>query len=277
MTETATPFDHDVAPGQAPPAPATPLVPPAEPPLWRSAAEQARTVVAGSTLGTLATLTPDGDPWASLAAYGLLDDGSPVLCVSTLAEHGRNLLVDPRASICVIGPEDGGGLLDRPRVTLAGVAVQPGGAEAEQARAAHVAAVPEARIYVDYGDFSLWVLRVRRVRWVGGFGRMDWADAEGYAAAEADPVAPYASGAADHLNDDHADALLAIAQALAGYPDATAARCRRIDRYGLDLLVVTPRGGADVRVSFAARVESADGLRAATVELAHRARQRTGA
>jgi putative heme iron utilization protein len=276
MPDTTASFDHDVEPGKAPPAPAPPLVPPADPVWWRSAAEQARTVVAGSTLGTLATLTADGDPWASLVAYGLLEDGSPVLCVSTLAEHGRNLLDDPRASISVTGPEDGGGLLDRPRVSLAGVAVRPQGAEAQAARAAHVAAVPEARIYADYGDFSLWVLHVRRVRWVGGFGRMDWADAEGYRRAEPDPVAPYASGAVDHLNADHPDALLAIAQALGGYPDATAARCRRIDRYGLDLLIATPRGGADARISFAERVDAADGLRAATVELAQRARQRGG-
>ena len=30
-----------------------------------------------------------------------------------------------------------------------------------------------AKYYIDYSDFSLWVLRVQRVRWVGGYGRMD--------------------------------------------------------------------------------------------------------
>src|ERR1700749_1471279 len=74
--------------GDAPPAPA-PLQPPtnsARP----SAAEQARTIAATNNAATLATLTSDGDPWASLVAYGLLN-GAPLLCGSNLAEHGPNL------------------------------------------------------------------------------------------------------------------------------------------------------------------------------------------
>ncbi|PRC55747.1 pyridoxamine 5'-phosphate oxidase, partial [Mycobacterium sp. ITM-2017-0098] len=82
---------------------------------------------------------------------------------------------------------------------------------------------------------SLWVLRVTRVRWVGGYGRMDSTSGEAYAAAEPDPVTPRSAGAVTHLNDDHADSLLAMAQTLGGYPDATAATCTGADRYGLDL------------------------------------------
>ena len=88
---------------------------------------------------------------------------------------------------------------------------------------------------MNFRDFSLWVLRVERVRWVGGYGRMDTVDAESYAAAELDPVVRAAEGAVAHLNEDHADALLSMARALGGYPDASAATCASIDRYGLDL------------------------------------------
>ena len=68
-----------------------------------SAAEEARTIAASTNTGTLATLTSIGDPWASFVTYGLLD-GAPVLCVSNLAEHGRNLAGDPRASIAIVAP-----------------------------------------------------------------------------------------------------------------------------------------------------------------------------
>ena len=83
----------------------------------------------------------------------------------------------------------------------------PADDERAAARDAHLAAVAAARYYIDYSDFSLWVLRVQRVRWVGGYGRMDSATGEAYAAAEPDPVQPKAAGAVAHLNADHADSL----------------------------------------------------------------------
>lgn len=129
-------------PGDAPtiPPPLAEIVNPNRP----SAAEEARTIAASTNTGTLATLTADGDPWASMVTYGLLG-GAPVLCVSNLAEHGRNLAGDQRASISIIAastdkdPPAGG------RVTLAGRVARPEGAERDAARDAHVAAVPAAK------------------------------------------------------------------------------------------------------------------------------------
>ena len=74
---------------------------------------------------------------------------------------------------------------------LAGVVERPTGDEARAAREAHLAAVSAAKYYIDYSDFTVWVLRVRRVRWVGGYGRMDSCSGADYAAAEPDPVAPH--------------------------------------------------------------------------------------
>src|SRR5262249_61612354 len=82
-----------------PPPPLAPVVNPRR----SSAAEQARTIAASTNTGTLATLTDAGDPWASLVTYGLLG-GAPVLCVSRMAEHGRNLEHDARASLAVVAP-----------------------------------------------------------------------------------------------------------------------------------------------------------------------------
>ena len=78
-------------PGDAPsiPPPLTEIADARRP----SAAEEARTIAAATNAATLASLTADGDPWASFVTYGLLG-GAPVLCVSHLAEHGRNLAAD---------------------------------------------------------------------------------------------------------------------------------------------------------------------------------------
>lgn len=236
-----------------------------------SAAEEARTIAASTNTGTLASLTMTGDPWASFVTYGLLG-GAPVLCVSHLAEHGRNLAADPRASLAVVAPHGEADPLASPRITLAGVVENPVGDELEAARAAHMAAVPAAKYYIDYSDFSIWVLRVHRVRWVGGYGRMDSAQAGDYADADADPLAPYARGAIEHLNVDHSPALREMARVLGGHPDTESAMCTGIDRYGLDLKVHTPRGDAYTRVGFGRRLSSVDELRSAAAELVHTAR-----
>jgi putative heme iron utilization protein len=263
--------DHgDPGDGPTIPPPLTPIADETRP----SAAEEARSIAASTNIGTLATLTETGDPWASFVTYGLLD-GAPVLCVSKLAEHGRNLLADPRASISIVAPYGHADPLASGRVTLAGTVATPAGEELAAAREAHLAAVAAAKYYIDYSDFSLWVLRVRRVRWVGGYGRMDSASGDDYAAAAPDPVRPHASGAIAHLNADHDKALCRMAQILGGYPDTTSAVCTAIDRYGLDLRLETRRGMAYTRIGFGRPLAAADELRQAAVDLSNRAASRS--
>ncbi|WP_206487680.1 HugZ family protein [Rhodococcus sp. KRD162] len=260
-------LDHG-DPGDAPsiPPPLSPVVDDRRP----SAAEEARTIAASTNMATLGSLTADGDPWASFVTYGLLE-GAPVLCVSRMAEHGRNLDGDQRASLSIVAPRSQTDPLASGRITLAGVVERPQGDELSAAREAHLAGVPAARYYLEYSDFTVWVMRVQRVRWVGGYGRMDSATAEAYAVAEPDPVSPTSAYAIDHLNADHSASLAAMARELGGYPDATSAECEAADRYGLDLKVLTPRGVAYTRVGYATPIDSAAELRAATVELAKRA------
>jgi putative heme iron utilization protein len=271
MSETASATqDHGVV-DNAPTVPAPQAGTPQAPRL--TPAEEARTLVAGTNVAALASLTADGDPWASLITYGALADGSPVLCLSRMAEHGRNLDGDGRASLIITQPDTPADPLAAARVTLAGRAERPvGDAAHAAARGAYVAAVDAAKYFIDYADFSLFVLRVERVRWVGGYGRMDSATSAAYGAAQPDPVMTHAAGAVAHLNADHADALLQIAQALGGYPDATKATCDGVDRYGMDLSLDTARGRAPARVAFPEALSDGAQLRAATVELTLRAR-----
>lgn len=283
MTDTASTIKpssspHDIptdAPAEAYGLPLQPLVPPVgQESRRRSAAEEARTIIANDRLGTLASLTSDGEPWASIVTYATLPgDGALVICVSKLALHGRNLAADQRASFAVAGPvPDGADPSDYGRVTLAGRFVEPQGAEFDAAREAYHSAISSAKTFSDFGDFTFWLMRPEKVRWVGGFGRMASAKTADYASAEPDPVAASAEYAISHLNEDHADALLDMGRVLAGHSDATSARCLRADRYGLDLGLETPRGHTESRVSFSQPATAADGLRAATIDLTKRAR-----
>lgn len=272
--------DHDVRGPYAGTRPAQPLVPP-HPASRLTPGEEARTLVARATRGALSTLAvePPGYPFGSVAPYGLLADGTPVLFMSAMAEHTRNLDADPRAALLVTEGDGGGDPLAVGRVTLLGrVEVITEDPDVAQAREAYLAANPDAAGYIDFGDFSFRRLVVERVRWVGGFGRMAWADPGDYATAVPDPTREVAAGAIAHLNDDHPDALLCAAQAFGGHPDATSARAERIDRYGIDLVLATPRGPAAARVGFGEPVpdDDPDGLRQACVDLAHRARAALG-
>lgn len=87
-----------------------------------------------------------------------------------------------------------------------------------------------------------------------------------------DPVSEGAERAVTHLNEDHDDALLDMARAIGGYPEATAARCVDADRNGLDLIAETPGGETEVRVPYDEPIDGPEGLRKATVKLAQRAR-----
>jgi heme iron utilization protein len=244
----------------------------------RTPGEEARTLMASARSGSLATLSQDGTPWASIVTFGATAAGEPVLVVSTMAEHGRNLAREPRCSVATAEPvPEGEDPLDRARITLAGRVIVPEGEEADAALEAHARHYPFARDYAAYADFTTYVLRVERVRWVGGFARMSTVEAGEYAAADVDPTAGAAASARRHLNEDHADSVLLWARTLGGYADAFEATCEAIDRYGVDLRVQTPRGQAPVRVGFAEPAQSPADLRGATVALARSARAWTPA
>ena len=123
-------------------------------------------------LGTHA-VSAAGYPFVSSLPYGLDEACRPVFLVSGLAEHTRNLLADPRASLLVLEGE--GWRLDQARVTLLGrvLPLEPG----EAIRTRYLRYRPEAADYLALGDFRFFRMEPERARFIGGFGRMGWVDA----------------------------------------------------------------------------------------------------
>src|SRR3990167_4045738 len=191
-------------------------------------AERARTLAYLGRTGTLATLArrPAGHPFASLMPYALDAGGHPLLLISAMAVHTQNLEADPRASLLIpqpgLGPE--GDPLAAGRLTLLGEALRLPAADADAARAAYLARHARARHWVDFEDFAFWRLEVRDTYFVGGFAAMGWVAADEYLAAHADPLADAAAGLVEHMNRDHADALVAYARHFAGAPAPEAAK-----------------------------------------------------
>lgn len=233
-------------------------------------AERARTLAGGRVTATLATIArePAGTPFASVAPFGMDADGRPVLCISEMAEHTQNLRVDPRCSLLISETvDDGADPLAAGRVTLLGTAAVVGDDERDAAKAVHLAGNPHASYYVDFGDFHLWRITVESIRFVGGYGRMSWVGPDAWTAAAPDPIANSSAGALEHLNADHADSLLLIAQVTGGRSDATSASALGLDRYGLDLLARGDSGAGRVRVPWPSECNDPSEVRAASVAL----------
>src|SRR6476469_9669892 len=94
--------------------------------------------------GALATLMPgSGDPYCSLVNVATQADGTPLLLISRLAVHTRNILADPRASL-MLDERKEGDPLQGARVMLMGTAVRT---ESADARRRYLSYQPEAEMF----------------------------------------------------------------------------------------------------------------------------------
>jgi len=238
-------------------------------------AERARTLVAGAKTATLCTLFEgNGTPYGSFVTFAL-HNGHPVFLVSELAEHTKNLRLDSRASLLVAesGASDP---LANGRVTLLGKCVAVSEEDQESVRENFLAAHPNASYYVDFKDFSFFRLAVDQIRYIGGYGRMSWVESPDWVTAEADPIAPVAGHILEHMNNDHASALLSYCKAFSKAGDVGEARMTSIDRYGFEMSAKTDKGPRPIRVAFDESISSAKQARVQLVELAKRARLEVG-
>jgi len=234
--------------------------------------EEARGLIRRAFKATLATLgsaqepSVEGWPASALVTVAATCDGAPILLLSTLAHHTRNLLADPRASLLIeatdgfVNPQAG------PRVSVVGRIAR---SDDPVLRRRFLARHPAAKAYAGFGDFAFYRMEVERLHYVGGFARARWltgpnvllrgADCRQIADAEDDVLA--------HMNHDHRETLLLYARRLL---KARAARVHLIavDPEGFDL-----RCGRTVqRLDFPTPAKNVDQIRAAFVALAQQAR-----
>jgi putative heme iron utilization protein len=134
--------------------------------------------------GALATLSRDpvGWPFATLVAIAFDARARPLLLLSRLAEHTKNLEACARASL-LVSASGGAGSPDplaQERMTLVGECARVQAQEDGAARARFLEVHPEAAGYAAFADFGVWRIEVAHVRWVGGFGKMEWVSGEEY-------------------------------------------------------------------------------------------------
>jgi heme iron utilization protein len=236
--------------------------------------EPARTVkslLRRSRQGALATLmVGSSDPYCSLVNVASDSDGSPVLLISRLAIHTKNLLADARASL-MLDERVEGDPLEGSRIMLSGRAEEVT-AGRQTVRQRYLNAHPTAEVFVDFKDFSFFHIRPTGTHLVAGFGRIvdlkpaqfltDISDAGALLEAE--------QGAVEHMNTDHQEALGLYATRLLGAEPGDW-RCSGLDPDGIDLQA----GARTLRLDFPERVTGPGEMRKMLVRLAEQARAQT--
>jgi putative heme iron utilization protein len=229
----------------------------------------ARSLLRRSRQGALATLMAGtGDPYCSLVNVASHADGSPILLISRLALHTKNILGDSRVSL-MLDERAEGDPLEGARIMLAGRAEEAAGDDAALLRRRYLNAHPSAKAFVDFKDFSFFRIAPSGAHLVAGFGRIidlkpaqfltDISDAATLLEAE--------QGAIEHMNEDHREAMNLYATKLLG-ADSADWFCTGCDPDGMDMQA----DGRTLRLDFPERVTSGTELREMLVRLAGEAR-----
>jgi len=229
----------------------------------------AQSLLRRSRQGALATLMAgSGDPYCSLVNVASHPDGSPILLISRLAVHTKNLLADTRASL-MLDERAEGDPLEGSRIMLSGRAEEVSSPDLEIVRRRYLNAHPSAEAFVNFKDFSFFRIKPSGTHLVAGFGRIVDLKPERFLTDISDAAALLEAeqGAVEHMNADHREATNLYATKLLG-AEAADWRCSGCDPDGIDLQA----GTQTLRLDFPARVTGPGELRKMLVKLAEEAR-----
>ncbi|XP_056842150.1 uncharacterized protein LOC108859359 isoform X3 [Raphanus sativus] len=221
-----------------------------------SPVEEIRTVLNGSVCGMLSTFSQkyEGYPSGSMVDFACDADGSPILAVSSLAVHTKDLLANPKCSLLVARePEDRTGL----RITLHGDAVLVSDKDQAAVRSAYLAKHPNA-FWVDFGDFSFMRIEPKVVRFVSGvatafLGSGEFSKEE-YQGAKVDPIAQFAKPVTSHMNKDHEEDTKAIVHHTTSIP-VESALMLDLDSLGFNVKATLQGNTFKIRVPFPRRAQ----------------------
>jgi len=220
----------------------------------------ARTLFLKEGFGVLSTISLDvpGYPFGSIVPYCVDEFCRPLIYISQIAQHTKNIVADPRVSLTVMERNvNSGDVQAHGRVTCIANAKSIENHESE-VRERYFRYFPSARQYDQTHDFAFFRLELVRVRFIGGFGQIYWVEPDEFVTQN-----PFSFQQElriiEHMNKDHADALRQ-------YADGASAVMTGIDAEGFDLLVSDKK----VRLEFDTPVQDMQQARQALIALAKR-------
>lgn len=237
-------------------------------------ARLARSLLRRRRQGALATLmTANGAPYCSLVNVASHADGSPILLISRLAVHTKNILADSRVSL-MLDERNAGDPLEGARIMVAGRAEEVGSNELDVLRRRYLNAHPSAEAFAEFKDFSFFRLAPSSAHLVAGFGRIVDLRPEQFLTdiSDAAPLLEAEQSAIEHMNADHRDAMQLYATKLCG-AEAVDWRCTGCDPDGMDM----EADGMTLRLDFPRRIVTPTALRQMLKQFADHARDAASA
>ncbi|KAG5224224.1 glutamyl-tRNA reductase-binding protein [Salix suchowensis] len=218
--------------------------------------EEIRTFLDQSTRGMLSTFSQkhEGYPSGSMVDFACYADGSPILAVSSLAVHTKDLLANPKCSLLVAkDPEDRTDLV----ITLHGDAIPVSEKDITAVRTAYLAKLPDS-FWVDFGDFQFMRIEPKVVRYVSGvatalLGSGEFSKEE-YQTAKVDLIAQFAKPVTSHMNRDHAEDTRLIVQHSTSIP-VDSAYMLDLDSLGFNVKAAYQGKTYKLRIPFPRRAE----------------------
>lgn len=229
--------------------------------------DKARQLIRTAAMASLGTIMDEsGYPFVSLVTLGSDTYGAPLMLLSRLAWHSRNIHADPRVSLLIEAPAGPGDPLAGARVTLWG---RVEAIRDEQSRRRYLARQPHAEGYIGFEDFSLYRMTMEGGHSVAGFGRIVTLEPEAILLdpARYSAVAEAEAGIVEHMNEDHSDAVALYATHLLGAPERDW-RMAACDPDGCDLT----DGEAVLRLDFPEPAHTSGAVRDYLVAFARQAR-----
>jgi putative heme iron utilization protein len=205
----------------------------------------------------------EGYPFGSLTAFVLDGDCQPIILISSIAEHTKNIAAKAKVSLLVFS--EGSDLQANPRLTLIGEAVQIDKNDADW-RARYLRYLPQTAGYFDMHDFAFYRITILQAHYIAGFGKMGWADGKEIT-TENNAMAALENGVLKHMNADHIDSMLVYCQ---HFHNITPQRVELIgiDSDGFDIRATINNDTTNIlRFNFETPIFDAQSARAAYIAL----------
>lgn len=221
----------------------------------------ARRLLNHQSVGVLSTHSSDveGYPFGSIAPYALNFESEPTILISDLAQHTRNIKQNIKVSLTVFDQ-----CVDEPqshsRLTWIGdaEAIDPNDTAI---RDRYLRYFPSAESYFETHDFSFYRIRLRRARFIGGFGQIFWIEPDSMLVTN--PFRETEKGIVEHMNQDHQKALFHYCE-IPGRESVGAVTMTGIDSEGFDMLADKQK----LRIDFDSPINTSEEARAVLIKLA---------
>jgi putative heme iron utilization protein len=144
-------------------------------------ADAARALIRRTDAGVLSThsVELEGYPFGSLTPFVASHEGRPVVFISSLAQHTKNMLANSRLCLTVFDPREKNRQASN-RVSIMGDGEAVPDSQVEILAERYFSFFPASRRFSGLSDFRFYWIEPFQVRFIAGFGQIHWLEKKGW-------------------------------------------------------------------------------------------------